>query len=227
MYPSGVVVWFHRHCRHSGWKFVLFPKLQNDHVDYKTSLKPTFRVFELSISDPQQTPTHWLQLSDIRGTAHYCLTRYRWRSESQKRTQLLLQRVMVTQLGATPWGPSSRPLSARTIHLQTLCRAAFVQFSRCYLKLYLRCFVIPPYFSQSNYDINIIASLFQWATFGGSAIWKSKAEWASLSVWGSYLFFFRFQVAYFQKHIDNLFSNFISLHPAWMEQLCLRSLAIW
>lgn len=223
MYPSGVVVWFHRHCRHSGWKFVLFPKLQNDHVDYKTSLKPTFRVFELSISDPQQTPTHWLQLSDIRGTAHYCLTRYRWRSESQKRTQLLLQRVMVTHLGATPWGPSSCPLSARTIHLQTLCVAAFVQFSRCYFKLYLRCFVIPPYFSR--YDNLCIP-------FPVSYIWwqchlEKQSRVSIISVWGYYLIFFTFQVAYFQKHFDHSFSNFISLHPTWKEQLCLRSLAIW
>lgn len=79
MFPSAVAVWLH-----CGWKFVLFPKLQNDHVDYKTSPEPTFGVFELSISDPRQTPTHWLQLSDVRGAAHYFLTRYRWGSESQK-----------------------------------------------------------------------------------------------------------------------------------------------
>lgn len=35
---------------------------------------------------------------------------------TSKWTQLLLPRVMVTQLGATPWGLSSCPLKARLIH---------------------------------------------------------------------------------------------------------------
>lgn len=173
MFPSAVAVWLHVYHRHCGWKFVLFLKVQNDHVDCKTSPEPTLRVFELSISDPCQTPTHRLQLSDIRGTAHYFFLvtdEGLSRSNTSKWTQLLLPRVLVTQWWATPRGPSLCPLSSRTGHLQSLYAAALLQF--------LLCCSIPCL--RSACDGTTFASHFQWVTFCGNVIWKSKAERATV-----------------------------------------------
>lgn len=128
MSPSAVAVWLHGHRRLCGWKFVPFPKLQNGRVDYKTSLQPTSCVFELSISDPQQTPTHWLRFSDIRKTAHYFLTCYKWGAESQD-----------SDAPSTGSGHTICPLNARRIHLQPLCVALFSTSTYAYKALYSHC----------------------------------------------------------------------------------------
>lgn len=135
---------------------------------------------------------------------------------TSKWTQLLLARVMVRQLGATPWGPSSCPLSAGIIHLQPLYIAAFVQFSLCYFKLCLRS-ACDSTISQSEtlwYDNLCIG--FPVSSFGGSVIWKSKAEWASLSCWAScllfcLLFFYTFVLFFYSHHRNTHFAG-VSLH---------------
>lgn len=120
------------------------------------------------------------------------------RRNTSKWTQLLLPRVMVRQLGAPHWGPSTCPLTARIIHPQSLYIAAFVQLSLCYFKICPRSACDSTMFQSQvlRYDNLCIPS--QVSAFSDSVIWKSKAEWASLSCWASYLLFcFYYFIFYF------------------------------